>query len=113
MFTSLDWLVIVFWALVVVGLLAMGLMFFVRKPLVQNVCFFVAAALGIYLGSVGIRIGGSSFPTQTAVGVLVVIVSIVAVALCVWAKSDEKKLRYARLLVSAALILGILNAFIL
>lgn len=112
MLNFLDLLVIVFMVLSAGSLLALCLMFLVRNPRVKKICFFIVAALGIYAGSIGIRIGTSLFPTQTAVGVLTAAVSIAAIVLVLTGKGDEKKARIARILAAASLVVGIANAFL-
>ena len=78
MLNFLDLLVVVAMVLVAVSLLALCLMFLVRNPGIKKVCFYITAVLGIYAGSIGIRIGTSLFPVQTAVGVIAAAVSIAA-----------------------------------
>jgi len=112
MLNFLDLLVVVAMVLVAVSLLALCLMFLVRNPRIKKVCFYIAAVLGVYAGSIGIRIGTSLFPVQTAVGVIAAAVSIAAIVLHVTAKGNEKKVKIAQLMAAAALIVGIVNAFV-
>lgn len=112
MLNFLDLLVVVAMVLVAVSLLALCLMFLVRNPGIKKACFYIAAVLGVYSGSIGIRIGTSLFPVQTAVGIIAAAVSIAAIVLNVTAKGNEKKVKLAQLMVAAALIVGIVNAFV-
>ena len=98
--------------LTAVSLLGICLMFLVRNPRIKKVCVYVVAALGIYAGSIGIRIGTSLFPLQTAVGVIAAAVSIIAIVLVTTSKGDMKKFKIAQFTAAAALIVGIINAFI-
>lgn len=113
MLNSLDLMIVVFMIVSVMSLLSLGLMFLVRSSQVKKICFYIVAALGIYIGSVGIRIGKFVFPVQTAVGVIVAVVSVVAIVLVVTNKDDKKKFQMAQLMAAAALICGFVNAFIL
>ena len=112
MLTFLDLLVVVFMVLAALSLLAMCLMFLVKKPIVRKVCFYMVVALGIYAATVGVRIGTSLFPAQTAVAVLAGGASIVAFVMERRSKNDEKKFLVARIIASVALVVGICNAFL-
>lgn len=111
MLTFLDLLVLVFMVLSAVSLLALCLMFLVRKPVVRKVCFYIVVALGIYAATVGARIGTFMFPTQTAIAVVAGIISIAAFVLERMSKENEKKFLIARILSAVALVVGICNAF--
>lgn len=111
MLNFLDLLVIVFMVLSAVSLLALVLMFLVRNVRIKKVCFYIVAALGIYAGSIGVRIGTFLFPVQTAVGVIAGAVSIAAIVLVLSRKGDEKKFKIAQIMASVALVIGIINAF--
>ena len=112
MLNFLDLLVIVFMVLAAASLLSLCLMFLVRNLRIKKVCLYIAAALGIYAASIGIRIGGSLFPVQTAVGFGVAAASIAAAVLATASKNDPKRFKIAQLLSAAALIVGIVNAFV-
>ena len=112
MLNYLDLLVIIFMVLTTGSLLALCLMFLVRNPRIKKACFYIVAALAIYAGSIGIRIGTFLFPVQTAIGVLVAAVSIAAIIMVARFKDDTKKFKIAQFLVVGALIVGIFNAFI-
>lgn len=112
MLNSLDLLVLVFMGLFAGSLLALCLMFLVRRPRVKQVSLYVVAALGIFAAYAGIRIGNVYFPVQTAVGVAAGLASIGAVVLERLARGEEKKLRLARLLAAAALVVGMVNAIL-
>ena len=113
MLNSLDLMIVVFMIVSVMSLLSLGLMFLVRSTQVKKICFYIVSALGIYIGSVGIRIGKFVFPVQTAVGVIVAIVSIAAIVLAVTGKDNEKKFQMAQFMAAGALVVGFINAFIL
>lgn len=111
MLNFLDLLVIVFMVLSAVSLLALCLMFLVRNPRIKKVCFYIVAALSIYTGYIGVRIGNSLFPVQTAVGVIVAAVSVAAIVLAIVYKNNQKKFKIAQVIATAAWVIGISNAF--
>ena len=112
MLNSLDLLVIVFMVLVTGGLLSLCLMFLARNVRVKKICFYAVAALGIYAGYIGIRIGGGLFPVQTMIGAVVVVISIAAMIVNLMDRSNEKKFKMTQIVVTAAVVVGIMNAFI-
>ena len=112
MMNSLDLLVIVFMAIAAAALLSLTLMFLARRPRVKQVCLYIASALGIYTGSVGIRIGLTGFPGQTAFGFAAAATGIAAIVLERLSKGDKKKLMISRIVSAASLVVGILSAFI-
>ena len=113
MFTFLDLLVVVFMVVAASGLMASCLMFLTKKPVLRKVCFYIASALALYVGYVGVRIGGSLFPVQSAIGIAVGIAAIAAVVMTLTGKGNEKKFMAARIIAAAALVIGIVNAFLL
>ena len=113
MLTSLDWLVIVFMGLAALTLLSLSLMFLIRNNKVKNVFFYIVAALGIYISSIGIRIGlFGMFDVQLIVGILTALVSIGAIVMGAISKGDGKQFLIARIAASAALIVGFFNAIL-
>lgn len=112
MLNFLDLLVIVFMVLSAASLLALCLMFLVRNPRVKRACFYIVAALGIYAGSIGVRIGTFLFPVQTAIGVIAGAVSIAAIVLVLTGKDNAKRFKIAQIMAAAALVVGIINAFL-
>ncbi len=113
MFTFLDLLVVVFMVVAASGLLAASLMFLMKKPAARRICFYIAAVLTLYTGYIGIRIGGSLFPAQSAVGIAVGIAAIAALIMERRGKGSEKKFMAARITAAAALLIGFVNAFFL
>ena len=111
MVTFLDAIVLIFMVLTALSLLALCLMFLVRKPMVRKVCFYMVVVLGIYAATVGVRIGQIYFPVQTTVAILAGIGSIAAFVLERLSKQNEKKFFIARILAAVALVVGICNAF--
>lgn len=111
MMNSLDLLVIAFMVIVAVALLSLTLMFLARRPRLKQVCLWIVSALSVYAGYVGIRIGLVGFPVQVAFGLAVAAAGIGAIVLERLSKGDKKKLAISRLMAAAALIVGILNAF--
>ena len=114
MFTSLDLLVVVGMGLVAATLLSLCLMFLLKNKTAKRVFFYIVAALGLYASTIGIRIGFSGwFPEQIGLGVLTALMSIGAFVLERVCKGDEKKLRIARIVAAAALVLGIANGLLI
>lgn len=112
MFTSLDLLIVVFMGLVAAALLSLLLMFLLKNKIAKKVCFYVVAALGLYVSTIGLRIGlGGWFPEQIGIGIIAALASVGAFVLELCSKGDEKKLRIARIAVAVALVLGMANAF--
>ena len=112
MMNFLDLLVIVFMVLVVSSLLALSLMFLVRNERVKKICFYIVAVLGVYAASIGIRIGGSLFPVQTTIGIVVGLVSVAAIVVTLMRNRSEKTFKIAQAMAAVALVVGVINAFI-
>jgi len=111
MLNHLDLLVIVFMVLVAVSMLALSLMFLVRKMKVKKMCFYLVVALGVYVSSVSCRIFSVMFPLQMGLGVLLGAVSIAALVLERVSKGDLKKFRIASIMSAVSLVAGAINAF--
>ena len=112
MTTFLDLLIVVVLALAAVSLVAMALMFLVRNKTVKRVCLYLVAALGVYMGYVGLQILWPGFPGQCVLAVLTALVSIGAVVLERCSRDSKAKFLTAQVMASAALIVGMLNAFV-
>ena len=112
MINSLDLLVTVFLEVIALSLLALFLMFLIRKPIVRKVCFYIVVALGLFVAYGGARIGSFIFPAQTAMAVIAGAACIAAFVLERCCKNDGKKFLIARILAAAALLLGIFNTFV-
>lgn len=110
MITFLDLLILVSMALIAAGMLSLVLMFLVRNKKVQKVCFWIAVALGVYIGTVGIRINWPGFYGQAVLAGAMMLVSVAALILERLRKDDEKMFHYARIAAAAALVIGIVNA---
>ena len=111
MVTFLDLLVVVVMALCAVCLVAMALMFLVKNRKVKQICLYLVAALGVYMGYVGCRILWPGFLPQVILAVAMALVSIGAVVLERLSKGSEKKFRLAQVLASVSLVIGMFNAF--
>ena len=106
----LDMLIIVFGALVIVGVLALALMFFGKKSWQRRIGFFITTLLGIYVASVSVRVLSVMFPLQYALGIAMGALSAVAFVLEI---SGKGKRKVNMLMGMVALIVGIINAFII
>lgn len=111
MVTFLDLLVVVVMALVAAAVVAVALMFLVKNARVRKVCLYFVAALGLYIGYVGLRIHFPGFMPQMVLAVLFALVGVGALVLHRLYKDDEKKFLLARILASVALLAGMFNAF--
>ena len=113
MFTSLDLLVIVFMALAAVTLLSLCLMFLLRNQTARKVFFYIVSALGLYVSSIGFRIGISGlFTEKIVVAAVVALMSVGAFVLERVSKRDENLFLAARLVSTLALVIGLFNAIL-
>lgn len=112
MLTALDFLTLAFIGLSALSLLAVCLMFLVRKPVARKVCFYIVVILCIYMAYVGLYISSGFFLGQTIVAVIVGLTGIVTVALERLSNNDNKKFLIARILSAIALVIGMFNAFL-
>ena len=110
MLNHLDLLIIVFGVLVIVGVLALALMFFGKKAWQRRLGFFITTLLGIYVASVSVRVLSVMFPLQYALGIAMGALSAVAFVLEICGKGKRK---VNMLMGAVALIVGIVNAFII
>lgn len=111
MMNSLDLLIIVFLGLAVIGLLSLAVLWLVKKPLIRRICLFASAALSLYLAGVAVYIGRFVFVGQTVVGIVLGLAAIAAVVLDLRGKSDKAVL-LSRILVTAGVLLGLVNVAI-
>ena len=111
MTTFLDLLIVVVMVLSAASLLAMALMFLVKSKKVQHAFFYLVVALGIYMGYVGFRILSPTVIWQTGLAVLMALTSLGALMLERLRKGNEKMFLIAKIAASAALVVGMFNAF--
>ena len=114
MTTFLDLLIVVFMVFAALSLLALCLMFLVKKPIICKICFYIVVALGICAAVIGARMGLGAFffPVQAAAAILAGLASIGALVLQIVGRKNEKLFLAARIISAVALVVGILNAFI-
>lgn len=112
MLTALDFLTLAFIGLFALSLLAVCLMFLVRKPVARKVCFYIVVILCIYMAYVGLYISSGFFLGQTIVAVIVGLTGIATVVLERLSNNDNKKFLIARILSAIALVIGMFNAFL-
>ena len=113
MMTFLDLLIIVSMALIAASFLSVVLMFLVRNKKVQRICFYITAALSLYVGYVGIRINWLGFSGQAALAAALALVGVGAFVLERLKKNDDRMFLFARIAAAAALIIGTVNALML
>lgn len=114
MFTSLDLLVLVFLAIAASTLLSLCLMFLIRNKIAKRIFFYVTLALGLFTAWGGFSIGFVGwFPGQIALSAVVVLMCVGAFVLERVCKKNDKMFLIARITSAAALVIGILNAFII
>ena len=112
MLTALDFLTLAFIGLSALSLLAVCLMFLVRKPVARKVCFYIVVILCIYMAYVGLYISSGFFLGQTIVAVIVGLTGIATVVLERLSNNDNKKFLIARILSAISLVIGMFNAFL-
>jgi hypothetical protein len=110
--TFLDLLILVVIALAAASLVATVLMFLVRNKRVKRICLYLIAALGLYIGCVGLRILWPGFPGQSLIAVLTVLTSIGSVVLERLSRDSKKRFLMAQLLAAGALLVAMINAFV-
>lgn len=111
MVTFLDLLVVVVMVLCAVSLVAIALMFLVKNKKVKRICLYLVAALGIYMGYVGLRIMWVNSIAQSALAVALALAAIGAIVLERLSKGSGKKFLFSQVLASASLVIGMFNAF--
>ena len=102
MTTFLDLLIVVVLALTAVSLVAMVLMFLVKNRTVKRVCLYLVAALGIYMGYVGLRIMWINSTGQSILAVLMALTAIGAIVLERFSRDNRKKFLIAQVMASTA-----------
>lgn len=113
MITFLDLLVIVSMAIIASSLLSVMLMFLIKNKTFQHVCFFIAAALNVYVGYVGVSINRFGFGHQAAIAVILALVAIASLVAVLIKRKDPKIFLIARIAVAASLIVGVVNALLI
>ena len=111
MLTFFDLIIIVVMALAGAGLLGTLLMFLVKNRIVQRICLYLVATLGVYVGTVGWRINWMGFEGQAFLAVALAAVSAGAVVLDIVAGKHRVCSLIARITATAARVLGMINAF--
>lgn len=110
--TFLDLLLLVVMVLAAVSLVAMVLMFLVRNKIVKRICLYLVATLSVYVAYVGLRILWPMFMGQSMIALLAGLTGIGSVVMERLSRGNKKLFLTAQILGSAALFVGILNAFI-
>lgn len=105
MLTFFDLIIIIAMALIASGLLAIALMFLSKNEKTKKISFYITSILGIYMGTVGLRILWPGFVGQCALAVAMMLLSIAAIIVF------KKKMQYAQIMTTVALVIGTCNAF--
>lgn len=111
MLTSLDLLFIVFIGTIIVGFLALFLMFFPRNKTLNNIAFFFAAALGAVLGIINYLTTPGLYTGEIFIGWIFATVSVLAVLIELLSKNKNKYV-ISRILVIVSVLAGTWNAFV-
>lgn len=99
--------------LMAAGALALALMFLAKNETVKRARLYAMAALGVYIGTVRFRINWLGFELQAGVAIVFALIGIGAVVLERLKNNDEKMFLLSRsIMASAALVLGMVNAFL-
>ena len=109
--TFLDLLILVVMVLAAVSFVAVVLMFLVKNKIVKRICLYLVAALGIYMGYVGLRILWPMFLGQSIIAVLAAMAAIGSVVFERLSRGNKKLFLTAQLVATAALLVGMFNAF--
>lgn len=112
MITFLDLLIIVSMALIAASFLSLVLMFLVRNKKIQHICFYIAVALSLYIGYVGIQINWPDFFGQAVLAAVLTLVSVAALVLERIKKNDDRMFLFVRIAAAAALVIGTVNALL-
>lgn len=112
MITFLDLLIIVSMVLIAGSLLSVVLMFLVKNRKVRQVCLWIAAALGVYVAYVGLRINWPEFYGQAVLAAAMGLVSAGSVVLSLARRDNERVFLAARIAAAAALVIGVVNALL-
>ena len=110
--TFLDLLIVVVLALAATSFVAIALMFLVKNKTVRRVCLYVVAALGIYMGYVGLRIMLVNSIAQSLLAVMLALAAIGAIVLERLSKDSRLCFLLARVIAAVALVAGMFNAFL-
>ena len=113
MITSLDYLVILFLGLAVLSVLSIVMMFAVKNTVVRKVFFYIAAAIGLYTAYAGFITTWPMFANQSYLAIIFGACAIIAVILERTSKYNEKRFSLARVLVTLAVVVGMINSFML
>ena len=81
-----------------------------KKPLVRRICLFFLAAVALYFAAMGAYIGRFVFVGQTVIALVLGAAAITAVVLELKGKVNSKTALIANLLISASVVLAVLNA---
>ena len=114
MFTFLDLLVVVGLGLAAATLLSVVLVFAIKNDTARRVFFYVVSVLGLYVSTIGIRIGSSGgFLIQMGVGILTAIVAVAAVVVERVKKDSEAWFLAARITSAITLVVAFANGLLL
>ena len=114
MLTSLDWLVIVFMGLAATALLSLSLMFLLKNKAGKRGCFYIVAALALFVSYIALYIGISGwFVGQMFFGALTALTAVGAIVLDLLSRNSVKRQRIARILGAVALVVGLANALLI
>ncbi len=108
----LDMLVLVFAASAILGLLSIILMFALKKTCAKKVFFYIAAIVALYTTYGGLRMYWPMYTGKALLSAAIGLADIVFIVLASICKDKEKLFLIARIIVSASVILGILNTFL-
>ena len=112
MITFLDLLIIVSMVLIAASFLSVVLMFLIRNKKVQHVCFYIAVALSLYIGYVGIQINWPDFFSQAVLAAVLALISVGSLVLERIKKHDDKMFLFARIGAATATVIGVINALL-
>lgn len=111
MFTSLDWLIVAFFGMTGLSLLAIILMFAMKQEMVKKVSFYFLCLQSMLISWFNALSTPGSYFGEILLGWGLGALSVAALLLQLCGKS-EKKSKIARILVTVSVVLGMWNLFI-
>lgn len=111
MMNPLDMLVLVFIGMSTASLLAICMMFLMKKEIGKKIAFYFLSVQGMLISWMNAKMTPATYPTERALGWALGGLCVVALLLEVCGKS-EKYSKIARILVTVSVVLGMVNAFL-
>jgi len=114
MLNSLDLLIYVFFAMVILSIIGLILQFVVKNDTVKKISFYATSFLGVLLGIFKYLSTPHTglYDGQIVIGFILAVLAVAAVVLQL-VKKDEKTFRMARILTAASVVGGMISTFLI